>query len=109
MTKYVILRFVKYASNGIWEYDGFAFTNERFTLEEAQERLKKFHHNGEIQHCNDSLCSGEHWWKDVLWAVDEHHGLPYTMSNYLKDLQISGEWDKMSKEQQEIILYCSRR
>lgn len=111
MTKYVIYRFVKYASEGIWRFDGYAFTNEEFTLEEAEERLKRLHHNGEIQHCKESLCDGEHWWKDEIWAIDHKIGFDgiYTMSDYLKDIVKSGEWDNMTKEQQDIILYLSRR
>ena len=107
-TKYQIHRFIKYASKGNWQYDG--YLSGEYTYNEAQEILKKYHHNGEVQYCKESLCSGEHWWKDVIYAVDHEigfHGI-YTMSDYLKDLFKSGEWNNLTDEQKSIILACSK-
>ncbi|MBP5723365.1 MAG: hypothetical protein J6X18_07310 [Bacteroidales bacterium] len=80
------------------------------TIEEAQDHLKNYYHNGEKRR-QDNDFYGYHYtyWYEIYASDSEHPIQFYDMDDYVRDL-VDGEghlWDTMTDEQKEMLVSMS--
>lgn len=106
MIQYNIYLQVRYDSKGYWEKPEPSWTNIS-NPQEALRLFKSWGHNGEILRSKGNLYEGPHDYRYLIYAIDHDlgiHGRFYDIADLIRDKIRSGEWDKMTKEQQELLL-----
>ena len=106
MTKYAIYQIKEHDTIGRTKpilHCGF-FNSE----EEAIKELRKYYNNGEKKRYDNDFYGWHYWYWDEIYAIDTERPIEfYDMDDYIRDLVMKGEWDKLAAEQKDIILRSS--